>query len=121
MKYPTTPDDDWMPIGTGPKNGNPVLASDGKSMWISSRRVGKYAGPSRGGMPTTGHDWITGPNGAYPRWWRWLPALPQESEQPRAARAKHPRCYDCQGFGFTNTVDGEIKRRRCMGSGRMIG
>ena len=46
---------DWKDIGLAPQDGTPVLVTDDQNVWIASQRIGKHAGPSRDGMPTTGH------------------------------------------------------------------
>ena len=66
----------WLPIRTAPQDGTEVIVSDGKGIWISAQRVGKYAGPSRNRMPTTGHEFYVKPGCGPPRFWMPKPTLP---------------------------------------------
>lgn len=66
----------WKDMSLAPQDGTPVLVTDGEKVKIASQCVGAYAGPSIGGMPTTGRDFppfLTGwlplpdPKNAYER------------------------------------------------------
>ena len=67
--------DDWQPIETAPRDGTRIMVSDGQNIWFDSQRVGKHAGPSNMGMPTTGHEFSRS-GGKYPTHWRPLPKGP---------------------------------------------
>ncbi len=65
----------WQPIETAPKDGTNVLVTDGRLVWISSQRVGEYAGKPRNGMPTTGYMFYLKDN-EWPIAWMPLPPPP---------------------------------------------
>lgn len=46
----------WKDMSLAPQDGTTVLVTDGKTVRMANQRIGKYAGPSRDGMPTTGHS-----------------------------------------------------------------
>lgn len=46
----------WQPIENAPQDGTPVLACGEGCVWIGSQRIGRFAGPSRNKMPTTGYE-----------------------------------------------------------------
>ena len=65
----------WQPIATAPFDGRKILVACNGTVWIDSQRLGKHAGPSRGGMPTTGRE-FAGCGGEMPRHWMPLPEAP---------------------------------------------
>ena len=68
---------EWRPIKTAPEDGTMVLVCDGRHIWISARMIGKFAGPSVRGMPTTGHDWYIDFGAQHPTHWQQLPPPPK--------------------------------------------
>lgn len=57
---------DWKDMSLAPQDGTSVLVTDGERVMVKSQRIGKHAGPSIGGQPTSGHAFPPGLEG-------WMP------------------------------------------------
>lgn len=66
---------EWKPIAEAPQDGTDVLVTDGQHVWIGSQRIGRHAGPSRNGQPTSGHLFAWR-HDKPPTHWTWLPIVP---------------------------------------------
>lgn len=64
----------WNPISTAPRDGTQLLLTDGEKVFFGSERSEEWAGPSRGGMPTTGHLFPAGATH-----WMPVPAFPDKA------------------------------------------
>lgn len=64
----------WLPIKTAPQDGTLIMVTDGERIWVSSQVVGKFAGPPKNRMPTTGRHFNQPMDCKYPLGWMRLPS-----------------------------------------------
>lgn len=62
----------WRRIETAPIDGSKILVRIRDVVWTDFQRLGRYAGPSRDGQPTTGRG-FAGCGGEMPTHWMPLP------------------------------------------------